>query len=360
MGLTRAKGISKVLTVSILLSVATYAPVLTAEPDSLPGGPIATQGGEFPFDPNNQDFSVVVYDCGSYPGAIDQALDSLGILRYTVRYADRPVTLADLDANDILIVEYYEPYFGNMAGLDPNILPTGITGRIVITGHDPDFHFGARQAAAKFLENAIRWVLADPGTGLIILADKSDSPFLYLQQAWGIYAVSPYPKDDYNDEYIDSFTDAGLVSGLFTGLDCNDMSYWHDSFHDVFTAWNSDFVPMELGGASKQDVITLARGNVYDISLTITTDVDPNTCVDPDTEIIYTLSYSYPYVSGRPDVHNVVIVDTLPPGVDYEYFSSSGDYDPGTHTLTWDIGTLEPGESNSVSFTVTVNDNSEP
>jgi hypothetical protein len=297
-------------------------------------------------------------------------LESLGIFRYAVRDVDNPVTVADLDANDILIIEYYDstydPCYYNILGLNPIILSTGITGRIVITGHDPDWHMWrgttGSEAGAKFLENAINWVKADSGTGLIVLADGGPERFRYLPQAWGISATSPNPygsDEHFNDEYIDRFTDAAVAAKLFDGLDCNDMSYWDDSFHDVFTEWGSDFMPMEFGGTSHEDVITLARGNVYDISLSIANDVDPNTCVEPGTEIIYTLYYNYPAGAG-PNVGNVFIIDTLPHGATYKPYSSTGDYDHDEHTLTWDIGTLEPGDSGSVSFTVTVNDKSEP
>jgi hypothetical protein len=74
-------------------------------------------------------------------------------------------------------------------------------------------------------------------------------------------------------------------------------------------------------------------------------------CVGPGSNIIYDINYA---ANGYRDT-NVVIIDELPDEVNYISSDPCGAYNPGSHTVTWDIGTLEPSESGSVSLTVKVN-----
>jgi len=105
---------------------------------------------------------------------------------------------------------------------------------------------------------------------------------------------------------------------------------------------------------------------------------DPNLCgVDPDSsdpndyKIVYTIEYGNPVTDGNdPDyvgtVYNVEIIDYLPYEVDgsqffdFDTFSYDPKYDYNKHTYTWDIGTLAPGDSNSVTITVFITDSAEP
>jgi len=87
---------------------------------------------------------------------------------------------------------------------------------------------------------------------------------------------------------------------------------------------------------------------------------DPNASVSPADSITYTISFENnlkdPNDPNLPlgTLTNVTIVDTLPEEVDYEP-TSDPNYDPNNHTYTWNIGTVEPNDSNSVTLTATVN-----
>jgi subtilisin family serine protease len=107
-------------------------------------------------------------------------------------------------------------------------------------------------------------------------------------------------------------------------------------------------------------------------------DSDPNLCgIDPDSsdpndyKIIYTIDYGNPVTDANESdyigtVSNVVITDYLPYEVDGsqffddDTFSYDPRYDYNKHTYTWDIGTLAPGDSNSVTLTVFITDSAEP
>lgn len=102
--------------------------------------------------------------------------------------------------------------------------------------------------------------------------------------------------------------------------------------------------------------------------------IDPNglSCVDPtsgdpnDYKITYTIEYGN---SGSETVDNCVLTDYLPDEVVYpvtytlvgsEMVCSDPNYNQESHTYVWDIGTLEPNDTGSVTLTVYANSNSEP
>jgi len=70
---------------------------------------------------------------------------------------------------------------------------------------------------------------------------------------------------------------------------------------------------------------------------------DPNCVCRGDTT---TYNICYDNLGNNFAVHNVTIVDNLPPEVDFVSATGGGVYDPVTHTVTWNIGTLpaqDPG-----------------
>jgi subtilisin family serine protease len=93
-------------------------------------------------------------------------------------------------------------------------------------------------------------------------------------------------------------------------------------------------------------------------------DVNDGDSVLPGDYITYTISYANPltdpndpnYIGPLTDVQ---IIDYLPIEVDPNN-PFAPNYEPASHTYTWDIGTLSPGESNSVTLTVIVNGLGEP
>ncbi len=83
---------------------------------------------------------------------------------------------------------------------------------------------------------------------------------------------------------------------------------------------------------------------------------DPNACALPGYYIAYTITYD----ANGYEVDDVNIVDYLPPETDFNSADSNGVYDPNYHTVTWQIGTLEPNDSGFVTLTVRVNEFAEP
>jgi uncharacterized repeat protein (TIGR01451 family) len=77
-------------------------------------------------------------------------------------------------------------------------------------------------------------------------------------------------------------------------------------------------------------------------------------CVIAGDTIAYQICYDN--LGNIFDVTNVTLVDNLPPEVTFVSASASGIYDPVTHTVSWNIGTLPAGDPGGcVTVTVTVN-----
>ena len=105
------------------------------------------------------------------------------------------------------------------------------------------------------------------------------------------------------------------------------------------------------------------NGQVYSHSLEMEKfdDVDSDVCGKDDPYITYTITYANPVTNESDpnylgELDNVVIIDYLPDGIDPNDVVVSGDgiYDPVTNTVTWDIGTLKPGDIDVVTVTIKV------
>ncbi len=207
------------------------------------------------FTSNAYAASTLVYDPHHNPTTTSSFIkDSMLILgiTYDLRHAGNPVTADDLTSHNLLIIGCND-VGGDLSGVTGAILASGITGNILITGHDADWHTRYGNVNAKtFLAQSISFAKAAGGTGLVALSDF-ETAFLHLPAEWGISVIDGLILND-----ISSFTAEGLASGVFNGLTPADMSNWYNSYHDKFTAWGPDFVSFELGH-NDEHVVTIAR-----------------------------------------------------------------------------------------------------
>lgn len=119
---------------------------------------------DLPFDPN--DYSFLVYNPGGDYACIKEAMQHILGSAFDpntdVRTSDmgNQVTPEDLATHDILIVGAAFSN-SNTSGLHTDDLAAGITGRIILTGHDPDYHIThtpTSAAAEQFLIQAIDYI----------------------------------------------------------------------------------------------------------------------------------------------------------------------------------------------------------
>ncbi len=198
--------------------------------------------------------NYLVYDTLGFQDYIQDAMDVLG-LTYDVRTSLIPVTLEDLETHKVLIVGFN--LLGDMTGIDSDILLAGITGNMVLTGHDADTHiiYGNAEIVAvakKFMQQAILFCEYGSGCGLLGLANY-DAAFSYLPAEYGISSTGELTSED-----ISSFTVDGLSSGIYDDLTTPEMSNWLESYHNVFTAWGEDFKAFELGNVDV-DTVTIGK-----------------------------------------------------------------------------------------------------
>jgi len=316
------------------------------------------------FDPDDYDF--LVYDCSS--GEIQGAMDVLG-LSYTLRNKSNPVTSQDLIDYDILIVGWKAGSADDTDGLDPAVIEQGITGRVILTGHDTDWHTvndsgNDQWAAETFLSQSIGYILEGSGTGLLAHGEYVVG-YDWLPESWGIEVTDGLALED-----VTAFTQDGIDSGIFDDLTPEDMSDWENSFHNTFTDWGDGFVSFELGKVNDVDsVITIAATvNPYGFPFGKEDDVDESDCRSPEEEITYTICWEN---STDQTFTEAWIIDYLPSGVYYPgaYWRLDPNmalippdpaYDPNTHSYAWEIGTVAPNDANCVTLTVTVNYKAEP
>ncbi|WP_299596902.1 isopeptide-forming domain-containing fimbrial protein [uncultured Microbulbifer sp.] len=91
--------------------------------------------------------------------------------------------------------------------------------------------------------------------------------------------------------------------------------------------------------------------DITEVDLSITKD-DGGISTTPGGTVVYTLTYSN---LGTALADNVAITETLPPNTTFDATSSTAGWvDNGDGTLTFDLGTLDPGETGTVEFAVIV------
>jgi hypothetical protein len=192
--------------------------------------------------------SILVYDTLT-DGNVQSALANLG-LAYDLRNPITPITSEDLTTHSVVVIGWN--WNGDMSGVNIAAL-SGITGNILLTGHDADYHtVNGTPAARTFLAQAIEFCQSSKGTGLLALGDHTTG-FTYLPDEWGISA-----NGGLTGESVSSFTAAGVDSGVYDGLSPGMMSNWVNSFHATFNSWGDGFSPFELG-ENDVSVLTIGR-----------------------------------------------------------------------------------------------------
>ena len=92
--------------------------------------------------------------------------------------------------------------------------------------------------------------------------------------------------------------------------------------------------------------------------ISLSKDDGVTTCVNPGDTITYTICYEN---INDYDVHNVMLVDTLPDEESFVSASDGGTYNAVSHTVTWYIGTLPAGAPQKcVTLNVTVKPGTSP
>ena len=196
--------------------------------------------------PDFSGYKFLVYDAG---GGVEWSLNKLGINpennQMTMLEYGAPVTRKLLQDHHILIVASHLGKFNS--GLNSSLIEECIDGRIILSGHDTDWHVGweyqaVRDTAERLLSQSISYILEGNGVGMLAFTDYNAAfAFDWLPPAWGIEVESG------SWEIVTEITGEGQNSGVYEGISTSDLSYWAISFHTYFPSFGPGFLPFEMG-----------------------------------------------------------------------------------------------------------------
>ena len=140
---------------------------------------------------------------------------------------------------------------------------------------------------------------------------------------------------------VDSVTFNGTVATLFT-VDSDILVT-----AVVPTGATTGPIKVARDGASSTSAsdFTVIPGD-SDLTLAVSDSADP---VVADSTLTYTLDVGN--VGGSP-ADNTTLVDTLAPKVIFQSASDGGTYDASTGTVTWNLGSIAPGATQSVTLSI--------
>ncbi len=168
-----------------------------------------------------------------------------------------------------------------------------------------------------------------------------------------------------NDVFIEWDEDAGhgsLGYFHFSGECVEETPYYVQVTGEGSTNWtvyrviSSGTLTKTKDGFNEHDAIHLVAGPC---PVLLEKFDDINDCVWLGGEINYKIDYNYPGGPNCPNINDVNLIDELPGEVNYVSSDPCGSYDSNSHTVTWDLDTLEPNESGYVTLEVEVKENVE-
>lgn len=176
-------------------------------------------------------------------------------------------------------------------------------------------------------------------------------------------------------DWIDNHTYNGHSGRPSTGTHIHIENRQLNGINRIFNAEAGGAMGWALGSLDPNETVSMTIAFMFgqqqetsDLSLTKTDDVETGQCVQPGSELRYTITWEN---LGFQDAENAVLVDYLPAGVDFpaEYYfdpntftiiCSVPEYDLQSHTYTLEIGTIPASGSGELILDVVVNNNAEP
>lgn len=188
----------------------------------------------------------------------------------------------------------------------------------------------------------------DGDAGLTIIEDNIPNYTTYVagSAACGAGCNASY---DPNDNDIDwSFNLPAHATGSVTfSVTVNDNAPDNAVIDNVATITNNDH---KIPSNHVRHLVFVPNGDIN-----LTKSVDPGKA-KAGTVLTYTLTAA---ASGNITQHNVVVTDVVPDGTSFDSADCASpctaSYDNGTGTVSWQLGDMSPGDSQAVTFKVTVN-----
>lgn len=293
--------------------------------------------------------------------------------------------LGDMGPNDVITVTYV----GTLKPASSGVFPQGTTDVINTATVDSDDTDPVSDDAVVVVSAAANLTIDKVGDPLVASPGDSIHYTITIANDGNAPANNVVLVDDPDETYVASISnvsDGGVYDGNVTTWNLGTMNPG-DSItvsYDAtlkgpgaFPPGSTDVINTatvssdETGDASDDETVVVTANpdltlekssstsqvsrtveNAGQIASNETAEESSNTTSDnvvAATQITYTLSYSN---IGNAAATGVVITDTLPADTKFVSASAGGAYDGNTNTVTWNIGTVGPGDSGSVTLVV--------
>lgn len=133
-------------------------------------------------------------------------------------------------------------------------------------------------------------------------------------------------------------SETGGLTDYLSTLACTDNG-------TPFSIGTDNSVPVTAGHA----VICTFTNTKKVTTLSLTKAVD-DTTLGVNQTVNYTIAWN---IAGNSKATNVILTDSLPATLNFVSTDNGGTYDVATRTITWNLGTKNPGDSGSVKVTAT-------
>jgi uncharacterized repeat protein (TIGR01451 family) len=114
---------------------------------------------------------------------------------------------------------------------------------------------------------------------------------------------------------------------------------------------------LETGPSEVEMLTTVCTGGFQPLTITKSDGLAGDGTV-PGAGLTYTLTFAN--LDNPASVHDVILTDLLPPEIEFVSATGSAAYDPGGHAVTWDVGTLGSGASDTMQIQVVVSATTDP
>jgi|GEM_PF-2327828 len=146
---------------------------------------------------------------------------------------------------------------------------------------------------------------------------------------------------------VDELTGYAYITGAG---DANNISVWDTETSPFTEVYDSGPYEIEPGGPTGHPAAICIPDKLGYNPLNLLKIAEPPN-VAPGGQVTYTISIENPSAES---VSNVTIVDNLAVELVFDWASDGGVYDSDTRTVTWTLGTIDPGQTKTVTLVATV------
>ncbi|MGA2091921.1 MAG: C25 family cysteine peptidase [Sedimentisphaerales bacterium] len=163
---------------------------------------------------------------------------------------------------------------------------------------------------------------------------------------WGQFNSTDGPSQRFARQFWDASLGEDKLELGRTNQDSKEDNLW--DINGECIRWC--YYELNLFGDPQQQF----RFRRFVVHLTKVNDVNAGDCVWPGRDVNYTIDYNYPAGLNFPDINDVNIIDNLPNELKFISSIPAPNNIVDSNKIIWNLGTLSPGESGSITLKVKV------